>query len=80
MVALRSEGRPIFVDFTADWCLSCQVNDRIALRTEEVHSAFEEGGVALLVADWTDRDPIIAEAINSFGRSGIPLYVMYPAR
>ena len=79
LLALRSEGRPIFIDFTADWCLSCKVNDRIALDTEAVRSAFAKENVALLVADWTGRDPIIAETIASFGRSGIPLYVMYSA-
>jgi thiol:disulfide interchange protein len=79
LLALRAEGRPILLDFTADWCLSCKVNDRIALGTDAVRSAFAEANVALLVADWTNRNAEIAGAIASYGRSGIPLYVMYPA-
>ena len=76
---LRSSGSPIFVDFTAAWCLSCQVNERIALRNGDVRAAFMESDVALLKADWTSRDPVIAEVLGSFGRSGVPLYVLYPA-
>jgi thiol:disulfide interchange protein len=75
--ALRVEGRPIFIDFTADWCLSCKMNERIALDTDAARTAFAEAGVTLLVADWTNRDPLIAEAIEGKGRVGIPLYVMY---
>ena len=76
---LRAEGRPIFIDFTAAWCLSCQVNERIALRTDAVRDAFARGNVALLRADWTSRDDAITKVLASFGRSGVPLYVMYPA-
>ncbi len=76
---LRAEGRPIFIDFTAAWCLSCQVNERIALRTDAVRRAFVRGNVALLRADWTSRDDAITKALASFGRSGVPLYVLYPA-
>lgn len=76
---LRSSGLPIFIDFTAAWCLSCQVNERVALRNAGVRNAFTESGVALLKADWTSRDPVIADVLASFGRSGVPLYVLYPA-
>jgi len=76
---LRSEGRAVFIDFTAAWCLSCQVNERVALGTRAVRDAFAEHEVALLEADWTNRDAEIARAITSFGRSGVPLYVLYPA-
>ena len=76
---LRASGVPIFVDFTAAWCLSCQVNERVALRNAGVRAAFMESGVALLKADWTSRDPVIADVLGSFGRSGVPLYVLYPA-
>ncbi|MBC7842036.1 MAG: thioredoxin family protein [Gemmatimonadaceae bacterium] len=76
---LRAEGRPIFIDFTAAWCLSCQVNERVALRTDAVRDAFERGNVALLRADWTSRDSSITNVLASFGRSGVPLYVLYPA-
>lgn len=76
---LRREGRPIFIDFTAAWCLSCQVNERVALRTDAVQRAFQNANVALLKADWTSRDSTITNVLASFGRSGVPLYVLYPA-
>jgi thiol:disulfide interchange protein/DsbC/DsbD-like thiol-disulfide interchange protein len=75
----RNAGRPVFVDFTAAWCISCQVNERVALETPSVRRAFAERDVALLKADWTRRDPAITGALASFGRSGVPLYVYYPA-
>jgi thiol:disulfide interchange protein/DsbC/DsbD-like thiol-disulfide interchange protein len=71
-------GRPVFVDFTAAWCLSCQVNKRVALTVPSVERAFEERGVARIRADWTHRDPAITVALESFGRSSVPLYVLYP--
>lgn len=76
---LRQAGRPVFVDFTAAWCLSCQVNERVALRTASAQRAFAAANVALLRADWTSRDSAITAELASFGRSGVPLYVMYPA-
>ncbi len=75
---LRAEGRPVFVDFTAAWCLTCQVNERTVLNTDVVQRHFQEQNVALLKADWTNRDPAITEAIESHGRSGVPVYVLYP--
>lgn len=75
----RQAGRPVFVDFTAAWCISCQVNERVALETGAVRAAFRERDVALLRADWTRRDPLITRALASFGRVGVPLYVLYPA-
>ncbi len=80
VAALRGEGRAVFVDFTAAWCLSCQVNERVALRTESVRRAFTSGNVALLRADWTSRDSSITEVLAGFGRSGVPLYVLYPTQ
>jgi thiol:disulfide interchange protein DsbD len=73
----RAAGRPVFVDFTASWCLSCQVNERVALRTQQVDAAFQKANVALLKADWTNRDDAIANALTSLGRSGVPAYVLY---
>jgi thiol:disulfide interchange protein len=67
------------VDFTAAWCISCQVNERVALQTTAVRRAFAERDVALLKADWTRRDPEITRALAAFGRVGVPLYVLYPA-
>lgn len=75
--ALRFEDRPVFVDFTAAWCLTCQVNERVALADAAVRAAFREKDVALLKADWTRGDAEITEALRSFGRSGVPLYVLY---
>ncbi|HSJ62565.1 MAG TPA: thioredoxin family protein [Gemmatimonadaceae bacterium] len=75
----RSAGRAVFVDFTAAWCISCQVNERVALEAASVRRVFAERDVALLKADWTRRDPAITSALASFGRSGVPLYVYYPA-
>ena len=77
MEQLRAEGRPVFVDFTAAWCLSCQVNKRTTLSAPAVQNAFDEKEVALLRADWTNRDPEITKALESHGRNGVPLYVLY---
>lgn len=74
---LRAEGRPVFVDFTAAWCLTCQVNERTVLNTAEVQSAFADRNVALVKADWTNRDAEITNALESHGRSGVPVYVLY---
>ena len=76
---LRAEGQPVFIDFTAAWCLSCQVNEQVVLASNTVETAFEEYNVATLKADWTRFDPDITEALESFGRSGVPLYVLYPS-
>jgi thiol:disulfide interchange protein DsbD len=70
-------GQPVFVDFTANWCLSCQVNERVALGQPEVVQAFEAKNVALLKADWTREDPAITQALTALGRSGVPVYALY---
>jgi thiol:disulfide interchange protein DsbD len=73
----QSQGRPVFVDFTASWCLSCQVNERVALHQPEVQQAFANANVALLRADWTREDPAITQTLASLGRSGVPVYALY---
>jgi thiol:disulfide interchange protein DsbD len=74
---LRALGRPVFVNYTAAWCVSCQVNDKVALSTHAVAQAFERHKVAYLKADWTRRDTTIAAELASHGRAGVPLYLMY---
>lgn len=74
---LRRLGTPVFIDFTAKWCLSCQVNERFTLDNPQVAGRFAERGVAALRADWTDRSDLIARALAGYGRASIPLYVYY---
>lgn len=76
---LRNQGTPVLVDFTADWCITCKVNERVALNTEEVMAKAQSGGIVLMMGDWTNADPEISAVLNRFGRSGVPLYLMYPA-
>jgi thiol:disulfide interchange protein DsbD len=75
--AYLSQGRPVFVDFTAAWCLSCQVNERVALDQPSVRQAFRNANVALLRADWTRHDEAITQALTALGRSGVPAYALY---
>jgi thiol:disulfide interchange protein DsbD len=77
VVELSNAGRQVFVDFTAAWCITCQVNKRLVLNDARVRDAFRRNGVALVRADWTRRDPAITRALASLGRSGVPVYVLY---
>jgi thiol:disulfide interchange protein DsbD len=77
LAELRAEGRPVFVNYTAAWCVSCQVNDKVAISTATVRSAFARHKVAYLKADWTKRDAGIAAELASHGRAGVPLYLVY---
>ncbi len=70
-------GQPVFVDFTASWCLTCQVNERVALDQPEVMQAFTAHNVALFRANWTRQDPAITQALAALGRSGVPVYALY---
>jgi thiol:disulfide interchange protein DsbD len=74
---LVAAGRPVFVDFTAAWCVTCQVNKRLVLNTSAVQDAFARQNVALLEADWTRRDAAIGAALAALGRDGVPVYVFY---
>jgi thiol:disulfide interchange protein/DsbC/DsbD-like thiol-disulfide interchange protein len=77
--ALRAAHRPVLVDMSAAWCITCLVNERVALSPGTVRAAFARHGVAYLVGDWTRRDAGVTAYLQSFGRDGVPLYVWYPA-
>ena len=74
---LKASGRAVFVDFTAAWCVTCQVNKRLVLNATDVRAAFARKNVALVRADWTRRDPAITRALTALGRTGVPVYVLY---
>ncbi len=77
--AARAAGHPVFAYFTADWCLTCKVNERIAIERETTRDAFAKAGVVVLKGDWTRRDPAITRYLTTQGAAGVPLYVWYPA-
>ena len=74
---LRDEGTPVFIDFTASWCVTCQLNKKAVLNTRKVQRAFDRFGVTRVVADWTDQEEPITSALESFGVGGVPLCVLY---
>jgi thiol:disulfide interchange protein DsbD len=74
------KGQPVFVDFTAAWCITCQVNKKAVLETEEAQQIFKSADILLIRADWTKQDPIITEALSKLGRGSVPVYAFYPAR
>jgi thiol:disulfide interchange protein DsbD len=73
----QAEGRTVFVDYTAAWCVTCQFNKRTTLATADVKAGFEAKNVLLLRADWTRRDPAITAQLTQYGRSGVPVYAVY---
>ena len=77
LAALRAEGKPVFVNFTAAWCITCLMNERAVISMKGVQDAITGNGIVYMKADWTNRDPAITAALDSFGRSGVPLYVLY---
>ena len=79
LAELRAAGKPVFVNVTAAWCITCLVNERVALGSRAVSDAFARNGITALKADWTRRDPSITQVLGAFGRNGVPLYLVYPA-
>ena len=77
--SLLAQNRHLFIDFTAEWCWTCKVNERVVLSDPDVRDRFEELDVVLVKADWTNRNPEITRMLSAFGRSGVPLYVIFPA-
>ena len=75
----RASGKPVFVYMTADWCLTCKVNESAAIEREETAAAFAKAGVVVLRGDWTRRDPAITRYLTAQGAAGVPLYIWYPA-
>ena len=73
----REQGYPVFIDFYAEWCTNCKVNEARVLSTEEVLTAFRDNNVKLLLGDFTLNDPVIAEWIEKFGKAGVPVYALY---
>ena len=76
MAELHAQGRPVFVDFTAAWCVTCQYNKQTTLADTALLAEFDTRRVALLRADWTRQDPAITAALAALGRSGVPVYVL----
>ena len=79
LAALRAQGKPVFVNLTADWCLTCKFNERVALDTDAVQDALKRRGVVSLKGDWTRSDPAITKVLERFHRAGVPLYLLYGA-
>lgn len=77
LAALRAEGRPVFLYFTADWCVTCKVNERTAIARDETIAHFKARNIAVMVGDWSRPDPVITRFLEEQGRSGVPLYLYY---
>ena len=76
---LRDENNLVFLNFTADWCITCKVNEAVALKTSEVSKVLAEKNITYLEADWTRKDPVISKALEQYGRTGLPLYLLFPS-
>lgn len=79
LASLQADGKPVFLYFTADWCVTCKVNEAAAINRDETAKAFEKAGIETMVGDYTRRDPAITRFLAKHGRSGVPLYLYYPA-
>jgi thiol:disulfide interchange protein len=75
---LRTDGKPVFINLTADWCITCLVNEKVALGSDTFYQAIADNNITYLKGDWTNNDPEITKLLNQYQRSGVPLYLMYP--
>lgn len=78
LASLQARNSPVFIDLTAAWCITCQVNERTTLASQTVRALFQTHGVTLLVGDWTERDPVITALLHRYHHAGVPLYLYYP--
>jgi len=74
---LEISNDPVFVEMTAAWCITCKVNNAVAININSTKQAFDENNVKYLIGDWTNKDPLITQYLNKYGRNGVPLYVYY---
>jgi thiol:disulfide interchange protein DsbD len=77
---LKAAGKPVLVNLTADWCVTCLINERVALDSAGVQQAFAARGIVALKGDWTNRNPEITALLQQYGRSGVPLYLLYSGK
>jgi len=79
LAAFRAEGRPVFIDMTADWCITCKVNEKAVFDTDEFRALLKNTNTVYMVGDWTDQDAQISAFLQQYHSPGVPLYVVYPA-
>ena len=77
---LREENALVFLNFTADWCITCKVNESVALKTSKVRKLLADKNITYIEADWTRKDPVISSALEEYGRTGLPLYLLFPSK
>ena len=77
LLTLEAKGKPVFVNLTASWCVTCLINERVTLDSEAVRQAFAARGIIALKGDWTTQNPEITALLQQFGHSGVPLYLLY---
>lgn len=79
ITAHQSEGKHVFVDFTAEWCATCKANERLTIKTDKTQAAFADNNVEFVIADWTNHDPNISALLKEYGKSGVPAYILFPS-